>query len=155
MKRIVSLMLAGMVAVCLASSVRAENGTAEEAQAMVTKALEFVKANGKEKSVEAFHDKAGEFFKGDLYIFFYGLDGTVFANGQSPKTVGKNRMDATDADGKKHIAEMIELVKTKGEGWVDYKYSNPESKKIEPKSTFVKKVDGMDAFVACGIYKKD
>jgi cytochrome c len=43
------------------------------------------------------------------------------------------------------------VAKTKGTGWVDYKWVNPVSKKIEPKSTYIQKGD--EYFLGCGIYK--
>jgi len=49
-------------------------------------------------------------------------------------------------------AEFVAVAKTKGEGWVDYKWANPVSKAVEPKSSFVKKAN--DAMlVGCGFYK--
>ncbi len=57
-----------------------------------------------------------------------------------------------DADGKFFIQEMIESAK-KGGGWVDYKWTNPETKRIQDKSTLIKPLPGIDAFLGCGIYK--
>ena len=38
-----------------------------------------------------------------------------------------------------------------GGGWVEYKWTNPETKKIGPKSTYVEKFDSL--IVGCGYYK--
>jgi signal transduction histidine kinase len=46
---------------------------------------------------------------------------------------------------------MIALAKNKGNGWLDYKWTNPVSKKVEDKSTYVQRHD--DFFIGCGIYK--
>jgi signal transduction histidine kinase len=46
----------------------------------------------------------------------------------------------------------IEIVKSKGSGWQDYKFTNPISRKLEPKMAFVQKVD--DVIIGCGAYKK-
>ena len=43
------------------------------------------------------------------------------------------------------------MAKTKGSGWQDYKFVNPETKQIEPKSMYIEKYDNV--IVACGIYK--
>ena len=40
----------------------------------------------------------------------------------------------------------------KGKGWVDYQYKNPTSGKIEPKTTYILRVD--DVVLEAGIYKK-
>ena len=46
---------------------------------------------------------------------------------------------------------LADLAKSKGSFWQDYKFTNPTSKKIEPKSMYCEKVDEL---VACaGIYK--
>ena len=57
-----------------------------------------------------------------------------------------------DSDGKLFIQQFIQVAKDTGSGWVDYKWSNPTTKKVEPKSTFVQRVPGKNYFVGCGIY---
>jgi signal transduction histidine kinase len=81
-------------------------------------------------------------------------DGLVLAHGGNPKLVGKNMKDLRDANGKAFIAEMIEKSKTTGAGWVDYKWTNPTSKKAEDKTTYVHPLPAGHAFIGCGIYKK-
>lgn len=127
-------------------------GTAPEAEEMVQKGLDFIKANGKEKAVEAFSNPTGEFVKGDLYLFIVENQGLTLAHGGNPKLIGKNMAELKDANGKLFIKEMIDLAQTGG-GWVDYKWTNPETKKVQDKSTFVKPIEGMQAFLGCGIYK--
>ena len=46
-----------------------------------------------------------------------------------------------DANGKKYRREIIELAAAKGKGWVDYQYKNPTTGKIEPKTTYILRVD--------------
>ena len=53
--------------------------------------------------------------------------------------------------GKFFVQEGVQMAKTKGSGWVDYKWTNPTTKKVEAKSTYVKKVD--ELIFCCGIYK--
>ena len=54
--------------------------------------------------------------------------------------------------GKYFIREFSSVAKTKGKGWIDYNWSNPTTKKIEPKSTYILKVSD-DRLIGCGIYK--
>ncbi len=56
-----------------------------------------------------------------------------------------------DVDKKFFVQEAVQLAKAKGSGWVDYKWTNPTTKKVEAKSTYVKKVD--EIIFCCGIYK--
>jgi cytochrome c len=125
--------------------------TPEEATAMVRKGVAFVKANGAEKGQAEISNKAGQFIDRDLYLVIYGLDGTVRAHGANDKMIGKNLIDLKDIDGKEFVRERVELAKSKGKFWQDYKFTNPTTKKIEPKSMYCEKLD--DAVLCGGIYK--
>lgn len=125
--------------------------TAAEATAMVKKGVNFIKTNGKEKGLAEISNKEGQFIDRDLYLVVYGLDGVVRAHGANPKMIGKNLIDLKDVDGKEFVKERVELAKSKGTFWQDYKFTNPVSKKIEPKSMYCEKLD--DAAVCGGIYK--
>ena len=139
-----------LIAALLAATAFAA-GTAEEAKALVDKAVAFYKANGKDKSIAAFNDPKGEFVKGDLYIFMMDEACNTLAHGANAKLVGKNVAELKDADGHLFMQAIRETAK-KGGGWVDYKWTNPETKKIQAKSSYVQPLeDGL--FVACGIYK--
>lgn len=127
--------------------------TPEQAKAMVEKAIAYAKANGPEKAYKEFNTPGSPFFDGELYIFAYDMQGNNLALGGNPKMTGKNLMDMKTADGKLLIKDFIEIIKTKGEGWYDYKWTNPETKKIQDKSSFIKKIPGTDAFLGSGFYK--
>ena len=89
--------------------------------------------------------------KGDLYIFVNTIEGITEAHGQNPKLVGKEMHELKDADGKFFIKEISEVAKTKGKGWVDYKWINPVTGKILEKTTYCQRVG--DVYIGCGIYK--
>jgi cytochrome c len=129
----------------------ADQGTAAEAEAMVKKAVAYIKANGPEKSYDEFTN--GKSFKDrDLYIIVYDLNGKNLAQGANPKLVGKDLIGLKDPDGKPLIQMFVDLAKTKGKGWVDgYKFLNPVSQKIEGKAMYLERVG--DTLVGCGIYK--
>lgn len=132
------------------ASVAAEHGTAEEATAMVKKAVTFYKKNGKEKSLAEFNNPTGQFRAGDLYIFVYDGVGNNLAH-NNPKMVGKNLVEMRDVDGKYLIKELIALGNSKaGSGWVEYKWPNPVTKAVEAKKTYVEKAD--DLYIMCGVY---
>ncbi len=125
--------------------------TTAEATAMVKKGVAFIKFNGKEKGYAEIINKKGQFTDRDLYLVVYGLDGTVHAHGANEKMVGKNLIGLKDIDGKEFVKERVELGKSKGTFWQDYKFTNPDTKKIEPKSMYCEKLD--DTVVCGGIYK--
>ena len=59
--------------------------------------------------------------------------------------------DATDVDGVPYVKHRMDLAKSKGTFWQDYKFTNPVTKKIEPKQMYCEKLD--DTAVCGGIYK--
>lgn len=145
-----------MLAACMAASshgasAAAEHASKEEATAMVKKGVAFIRSNGKDKGYAEISSKTSQFKKEDLYLVVYGLDGTVHAHGANEKMIGKNLIDLKDIDGKPFVKERVEMAKTKNTFWQDYKFTNPESKKIEPKSMYCEKLD--ETVVCGGIYK--
>ncbi|MDE2428235.1 MAG: cache domain-containing protein [Burkholderiales bacterium] len=129
----------------------AEHGSADEAVAMVQKAIAYMKANGREKTLAEVNNLHGQFRDRDLYITINDLNGKNLAHGANAKMQGKDLIDLKDADGKFFMRERMELAKTKGKGWQDYKFVNPISKKIEQKSMYFEKHE--DLIFNCGIYK--
>jgi signal transduction histidine kinase len=127
--------------------------TLEEAKAMVDKADAYMKANGKDKAIAEFNNPKGQFVKGDLYIIAQDYDGIMLANGGNPKLVGQNHFGLKDSSGKSFVKEMIEVSKTKGSGTVEYNWTNPVSKKIQPKVTYLKKADAGNFYIGCGFFK--
>jgi signal transduction histidine kinase len=49
------------------------------------------------------------------------------------------------------VKERIKLANTAGKGWQDYKFTNPVTKKVEPKTMYIEKFDNY--IFACGVYK--
>ncbi|WP_175048121.1 cache domain-containing protein [Duganella vulcania] len=154
MKNLLKYLMVGCMALLInAGAGAAEKGTADEAVAMVKKAAEFMKKNGKEKALAEFNNPKGQFIQKDLYIFAFGAngDGVELANGANVKLVGKNVKEMKDADGKFLIKDILAVGMGKeGKGWVDYKWPNPATGQIDGKRTYVERVD--DVILGCGIY---
>jgi cytochrome c len=125
--------------------------TPANAQALVAKAVAFIKANGKDKALAEFNNPKGAFVKGELYVFVLDKDGVTLANGVNPKIVGKTVMDMKDTTGKYFIKDMFAVAAAKGAGWVDYQWPDPVSNIVRAKSTYVEKSG--DWLVCVGIYK--
>lgn len=154
MKR--TLIIAGL-AVCLSvgcpigNAGAGDQGTKEEAVAMVKKAIEYIKANGNEKAFEEFSDLKGKFIDRDLYVVVYDMNAICLAHGQKKSMVGKELIDLKDTDGKEYMKERVDLMKKQNSAWQDYKFMNPVSKQIEPKSMYLERYG--DLIVGCGIYR--
>jgi cytochrome c len=148
------LLLAAVAPLLLSGAALAgDRGTKPEAIAMVKKAAEFIKTNGADKAYAAFTDKANTMFHDrDLYVVTYDLTGKCLAHGSNPKLVGKDLMDAQDADGTYYVKQRMELAKTSPSFWQDYKFADPLTKMIHPKSTYCQKVN--ETAVCVGIYKE-
>ena len=149
-------LIATAAALCLALAATpalANGPTEKDAIAMVERGVALVKAKGKDEMIKKINAKDGDYVQGELYIDMRDLKtGIVLAHPINPSIVGKDLTDVPDANGKKYRREIIELAAAKGKGWVDYQYKNPTSGKIEPKTTFIQRVD--DVVLEVGIYKK-
>jgi cytochrome c len=151
------MMSAGILALIVGSSgivfaAKEEFGTAREAEALVDRGVARIKAVGSERAYADFTSRAPGFADRDLYVVVYDLEGRVLAHGQNPKMVGKDLIDLRDADGKAWVKERVELARSKGKFWHDYKFTDPMTKKVLPKSTYCERVES--TAVCVGIYRR-
>lgn len=144
--------LAAALTLSLSSAAVAQQyGTADEAVALVKRAAAEVKANGTATACAAFADPAGGFQSKDLYVFVQDMKGVTICHAKNSGFTGKDLSGLKDTDGKPFMAEMVKLAADKGAGWVDYKWVNATTKKIEAKSSYVERSG--DVFIGAGIYK--
>jgi cytochrome c len=149
------LMTAASLCIALAAGhvVAAPEPTEHDAIAMTERGAALIKAKGKQEMMKRINAKDPDYVQGSLYIDMRDLyTGIVLAHPINSSLVGKDLTDVPDANGKKYRREIIDLAQKSGKGWVDYQYKNPTSGKIEPKSTFILRVD--DVVLEAGIYKK-
>lgn len=151
MKRMFSAALA--TAVFALSSVQLVHAADDPAAAiaMVEKGAAFMQKNGKDALITAINSKSPEFVSDGIYLTMRAMDGTQLAHPMNPKLVGKNMVVLPDADGKLFRKDIIDGAKTKGKGWVDYRYNNPATGQIEKKSTYFAKSG--EVILEAGIYK--
>lgn len=148
-----SKLILALAATVFAASLGAaeQRVTAKEAEAMVKMGVAYIKANPRDKAMADITDKKGKFVDRELYLTVYTPDGTAMAHGANEKFIGKNMIELRDADGKEHIRERMEMAKTKATFWQDFKFVNPVTKKMEPKSMYCERTN--DLIVCGGIYK--
>jgi Signal transduction histidine kinase len=122
-------------------------GTADEAKAMALRAADYLKAEGAVKAFPAFN--TGSAWRDhDLYVFVLDNSGTVQAHNASPARIGENLVNTPDAAGKYFVKEIIA---TKDQGWVDYKFESPVDGQVHDKTSFIVRVG--DYLVGVGAYK--
>src|SRR3954470_10096966 len=85
-------------------------GTKAEAEAMVAKAVSYIKSNGIDKAYGEITN--GTSFKDrDLYVIVYDLNGKNLAHGANAKLVGKDLIGLKDPDGKLLNKMLVDLAK--------------------------------------------
>jgi signal transduction histidine kinase len=147
-----------MTAICLTAffmssgALAADQGTADEATAMVKKAVVYLKANGRDKTLAEVSNSKGQFVDRDLYISVYDMNGKVLAHGANAKLIDKDVSALKDADGKEFIKDILAQAKSGGKGKSDYKWPNPTSKEIQAKTVYFEKAD--DMVISSGYYRK-
>jgi cytochrome c len=128
------------------------HATKAEATAMVKKAVAYINEVGPEKAYAEIDKKDSPFHDRDLYIVVYGLDGKVLAHGSQEKLIGKNLLDMQDVDGKYFVKERVDLAKKEESFWQSYKFTNPTTKKIEPKEMYCERLN--ESAVCGGVYSQ-
>ena len=150
LRTLLTLLLASVVSV---TALAQDHGTKDEAKTLVNAALAHIKKVGNDQALKDFTNDKANWTKKDLYVFVVDTKGVVLAHGVNVKLVGKDLMELKDQNGKLFMREIVDLSASKGEGWVDYDWAHPITKKAEGKSTFVKRIPGFDGSVAVGIYR--
>jgi len=143
----------GIVAMTMLGTAIAQGlaATPEEAQAMADKAAALIAAQG-DKAFPAISDPNGEFHKGELYVVVIDRQGVVRAHINS-KLVGVNMWESADPDGVKFTQQSWKSTDQSPTAWISYKFTNPETKRIEPKKAWVHRVG--DYVVQSGVYVKE
>ena len=114
--------------------------SADQAKAMLDRASDAVKRDAK-SAFKSFGELNGKFIEDDLYVFVIGIEDMHFrAHGANTRLVNTDAKTLTDPNGKPIIQMMITMIKSKGQGELEYSWRNPVTSKIEKKHTFVRKV---------------
>ena len=85
-------------------------------------------------------------------MFVLDVNGVVRAHGQFPEWTGKSKAEIDNPNQTAAVNDILELIKKSDKGWASYDYWNPKTGKIEPKQSYVERIDGI--IVGCGIYAK-
>jgi cytochrome c len=122
----------------------------EDAKLWVERAVAFYKATGKRIALAEYTNPNGQFIQEEMYIYALNPKGTMMGHGVNEKFVGEEFIDIKDYDGKQFIREIVETANKEGSGWVTYKWFNPVTKEVLPKTVYFRKVD--DLIICSGVY---
>ena len=142
-----------VVAACLVMFVATQAPAADkaaEAQTLVNEAIAHFEKVGADKAFKDFSDPASGFIRGDLYLVVQDFNGKMIWHATNPKFNGKDLSNLKDSDGVYINKETARVAKESGEGWIEYKWVNPTTKKIAKKRGFVKAVK--DLIFVVGYY---
>lgn len=143
--------LVGFVAAAFAVGAHAQDrASKEQAQAMVAKGVTAVKSKGAAAYAEMTAPNK-TYTDRDLYLVVYDMTGKCLAHGQNATQVGKSLIGLKDPDGKEFVKERVELAKSSGKFWQDYKFTDPLTKTIQAKQMYCEKAN--DVVVCGGVYK--
>ena len=107
----------------------------------------------KKKALQAFNKMQ----YGKYYYFIVDTEGRALANPVRAKkgTLGKVVINARDKKGKYFIREMIDLARTKGEGFVSYWKFKPTTGQDAPKLSYIKYFQPWGWIIGIGEYVDD
>jgi len=132
------------------SSFRLQQGTAEEAVALVQRAVAMRSGAGRDQFLRNITDKGQPFHDRDMYVFVLDQNGTYLAFGGNPAKVSTRVQDIPGIAGQQLVDDIIAQAE-RGPGWVEYDIANPATGTVQTKMSFVRKVD--ELYVGCGVYK--
>ncbi len=147
MKRLSSLVLLVTALLFAPAVLAAGQATPDEAKAMAIEAVEYLKSVGPAKAFPEFTAKDNRWHDRDLYVNVVDSKGMVVAHGNNPGLIGHSVLTLKDVTGKPFIQDFMAV---KDAAWVDYKWQNPVTQMVEPKTVYVVRFG--DYVVGVGAY---
>jgi uncharacterized protein len=132
----------------------AQFGTRDEAVAMIKRVQEKFKKDGAEATFAAVTAQQRAFKDRDLYVYIMNFDCVIQAHAARAELVGKSLYDFRDQDGVYPARKTVDVARSIGRGWIDYRWTNPKTNLVEAKSTYVEKL-GDSYAMGVGIYKDE
>ncbi|MBB3263257.1 signal transduction histidine kinase [Azospirillum sp. OGB3] len=145
------LLITLLVAAVHPAGTRAQTDDPERVRAIALKAADLIAARGLEAAAAVFN-RDGEFRHEALYVTVIDFAGVWKVYPPRPAGVGMSVINVKDPDGRDIVRDILSVARDAGEGWVEYRWLNPASNRIEPKTTFVKRVPGQDLVAYVGLY---
>ena len=132
------------------ATMRLRQGSADEALALVQRAVAHVQAVGREKALADFHADEGPWVDRDLYLFGLDRNGIYLVHAAKPGMVGQNATTVPGAD--PTLTDKLWAAADAGGGWAPYTMLNLATGATMDKESYVLPLpDG--TLLGCGIYR--
>lgn len=124
----------------------------DEVRRIVLEARDYASRVGLARAIEEFNKPDGLFSRGEIYIFMSDFQGLNLAHIYADIR-GQNHWDIKDRAGMYFMREFIRTARENRDGgWVEYWWTNPVTRQVQPKRAFV-----IEAFpgvmMGAGVYK--
>ena len=134
-------------------SMRLRQGCADEARALVERAVQAIRTEGFSPARDRFHRRDGGFVDRDMFIIVLDNQGYFRAFGMDPTKADKPSVAAPGVDMKTLNAQTMEMA-ANGGGWLQFTSLHPITKTLTEKMAYVLP-DGHGRAVLCSINKSD
>jgi methyl-accepting chemotaxis protein len=134
------------------SSIKLRQGSADEARALVERALALIHERGRAAAAPILHSTDEGFVDRDLYVFLLDRQGRYVLHGAKPAMEGQRVHEVPGIDGDRFVRDAWAAADAGG-GWVEYDMVNPATGQVQPKVSFVRPLD-RDVLVGCGVYRQ-
>ncbi len=134
------------------SAIRLRQGSADEAHALVGRALGLIAQVGYPAACERLHSSDAGFVDRDLYVFAIDREGRYRLHGAKPAMEGRRVHEVPGIDGDRFVADA--WAAAPAGGWIDYDILNLDTGTVLPKTSFVKALNDR-LLVGCGVYRHD
>jgi len=131
--------------------IQLRQGTADQARQLVFDAMVQIKSVGYEQAVRDFHNPQGGFIDRDLYVFIFDRAGHYIVHGAMPEKDGSDLRAIPGLDAEALVADAWEVCDNEQGGWVNYTITNPVTREVQAKSSYVLPLDD-NRLIGCGCY---
>lgn len=133
------------------ASMRLRQGSADEAKALVVRALRHLQSVGREQALRDFHDPKSGFIDRDLYLAVVNPLGVYSAMGVRPDMVGRTMAELPGLDSRSVLAQTVAAAE-RGGGWIRYTMINPAAGELQVKDSWVAPFENGE-MVLCGVFR--
>lgn len=130
---------------------RLQQGTADEAVALVQRAMALRQRLSGDAFLRTITDPAQPYYDRDMYVFVLDPAGMYHAFGGNVQRVGTRVQDVPGIAGDALVRDIV-AQGDRGPGWVEYDFRNPVTGAVQAKMSYVLRVDE-NRYLGCGVYK--